>query len=1013
MIFVASILLASGQSFSVALNFDPPLPPLEASQIQTYLEDDQRNLPAPLLLKRVHRDLDLLHRFAERSCRLEPGATRLVRCQLRESPRVRHLRVEGALPYSILQSELLRRAVLRPGKRFPIKEYEAAGEEATEDHDPWRRLKERIQERLAAFIDSQGFTGTKVKLQVLPLKKEPGRVDVIIQLDPGEPHRWGEVTIQGLVEKDKAGALSRIRRFGGQFREQSLQVRLEREEVLLRKRGYVEAHADYELKRIGGQIDALVTFQLGPILVQTFHGRLLAPRALLQSKTTFFESRSAGPRQLEASSQALRSYYQRRGYFRPEIVAHDPEEASLNAEQASLERQAKAILADSSRDRREAMAQITQRRLELRERRRQMSASQRQKRHIAFHINPGRPSSCSEVRIAGIPRRLQREIQAGGILATKPPVPGRHDGYILDQDLEADRNRIKIYLEERGWLVSDVSTVLREQSSGQIQVVFAVIAGEPSYIRSISVVGASDGEEDDDGKPTPDFYEPLMAALGMRPGSPFLESTAEDLRNRTLRFYRVRGYPTTEVEVNVELLADGVSARLFVQEGRRVLFGGMILSGMDRTRRDKIEEVFTAKPGEPFDPQEFYKGAANLRSWRVFRRISVQFLGLEAGRERVWVNISVEESASQTLDLTLGFSIEDYFQLALRFRDRNILGRAWSWDTLGAYGLIIGRRSSLRSTLKMPRLLGANTDFSLEPRILYREPSRPALWDDDFLLQRHPENLLILRAAAKVAHRFSPFTTLKADYAYALEVDKTGEETVRIRTGSTTLEANWLKVDNPFNPHQGLQLRGAVKLAAPYFLGDSYFLSTVGQAAAYLPLGRSTLATNLRGGSVLELEEDAKVPPSDLFRLGGDRSVRGFSQDWVRVTHPGAISDEEGRDGHANFFAMGSLEWRIPVGTQTAGGGMAVSLFSDLGWVATELDGPAFTSNYGWSNGLAFNYVLPIGPVGLVVAHQTISPTVHEDYDPERMPEPSDYQLAPLPQALNRFGYHLTMGYVF
>jgi len=89
---------------------------------------------------------------------------------------------------------------------------------------------------------------------------------------------------------------------------------------------------------------------------------------------------------------------------------------------------------------------------------------------------------------------------------------------------------------------------------------------------------------------------------------------------------------------------------------------------------------------------------------------------------------------------------------------------------------------------------------------------------------------------------------------------------------------------------------------------------------------------------------------------------------------------------------------------------MALSLFSDLGWVASEFEGLR-RSNMGWSNGLAVNYVLPIGPVGLVVAHQTIQPTFEADYADR--PELEDYQLIPLPNPLRRIGYHLTMGYVF
>ena len=68
-----------------------------------------------------------------------------------------------------------------------------------------------------------------------------------IEINPGKPHQWGKVTIHGLKTKDLREVEGRIRPLGGPFREDVLQTRLEREEQRLRKLGYVEVHADYEV----------------------------------------------------------------------------------------------------------------------------------------------------------------------------------------------------------------------------------------------------------------------------------------------------------------------------------------------------------------------------------------------------------------------------------------------------------------------------------------------------------------------------------------------------------------------------------------------------------------------------------------------------------------------------------------------------------------------------------------------------------------------------------------------
>ncbi|MAO84241.1 MAG: hypothetical protein CMH50_10235, partial [Myxococcales bacterium] len=122
MMFGWLLLAVTSQGFQLQLEFDPPIPKVEARSIQHFLEADQRQLPSPLLIKRLHRDIDLMHRFAERTCRRQSGSTRIFVCRLVESPRVRNVKIEGRLPYSILRSDILRRAILRPGKRLPIKE---------------------------------------------------------------------------------------------------------------------------------------------------------------------------------------------------------------------------------------------------------------------------------------------------------------------------------------------------------------------------------------------------------------------------------------------------------------------------------------------------------------------------------------------------------------------------------------------------------------------------------------------------------------------------------------------------------------------------------------------------------------------------------------------------------------------------------------------------------------------------------------------------------------------------
>jgi outer membrane protein assembly factor BamA len=989
------------------LQITPPLNARAAAKLRAYLLDDHRSMNVQTRAERMTVALRGLRRFLAPTCRANANT---IRCAMQQAPMVTRMRVTGSLPFGLLKSDLLRRSSMRVGRRMPTAGFRPPN--TPEKVRSWDTFLSKVERRLSRFVDERGYAGSQVVIELKRPAKKPRTLHVNIALDIGSPLSWGDVAITGLAQEKVHKMARRLRRLGGQFRPEVLRKRVEDEEQLLREAGFVEATLDVILTRRKGQVNIALHVHRGPLLQVRFRGAAGVPHSTLHKQLTFVASRNASQAQVDASVAALRNFYQKRGFFRPDIRADDPILGAIEAEERAVGAQTQLVrrrLSNRPEARREALAALRRQRQELRVRRRQAGTLRRDERSVTFTVAPGVRTVCDSVAIAGLSDpSLEEALLSEDILVTHRPLLGRHDGRLIDREIEADEVRIKDWLEARGWFVQDVSAQLIRRAPGRIRVVFQVIAQEPTLIRSIALSGVSDGEDDDGNEVGEDLYDPLLSALRVRPGSPLLEDSAEQIRRRTLRFYRMRGYPGTTVAVRMSLMADGAQFRIAVSEGRRVLYGGLLISGLRRTNEKAVRRVFQMRPGEAFDAQRFARAAAKLRAWQVFRRVNVTWLGLDQGRDRIWVHLTLEEGTSQTLDLSLGFSIADYFQTSARWRDRNVFGRAWSWDTRAIYGLLIGKRSELRSTLRMPRLFGPRTDLSIEPLIYYREPNRPAPWVDgnnDWQLQSD-DNQLILRAQIKASHRLGPLSSLAATYSFASERTRADNQTAAVTTGSAMLEANWLNVDSPFNPHRGFHLKGSLKLAAPQLLGDAYFLAAMGHSAGFLPLGKLTLAANLRGGILHELPGNQHVAPSDMFRLGGERTLRGFAQDSVRLFSAASNDSSSGLEGHAHGFAMASLELRIPLGVQTAGSGIGLTLFSDAGIVDDGGDELGVSFNRAWSNGVALSYVLPIGPVGIVIAHQTLRPRW-----PEGAPERDDYQMFPvLPSKL---GYHLSMGYNF
>ncbi len=1010
MSLLLSLLIAAP---SLELIVEPALPVAQLTELKRFAMSIGLKGASTEVLKRLKAHLSSLDRFLKPQCTVVRDA---YRCRLQESPRIAALRITGDLPFGLLRSDLERRSSLRSGRRLPVSGF---GDAAA----PFAPLLDKIGRRLARFVDEYGYAGTRVTVALKPHGRGRGWRLAEIEVKLGTGLRWGSLEILGLPRQQAEAMRQRIRRLGGAFRADTLRDRVAEEEQDLRDRGFVEAAIDVQVEQRKALMDVRLHIRRGLRLKVFFQGPLKVPRIRLREALTFSRARSVSDDEIKASIASLRDTYQNRGYFRPSIRAEDPQLAAIDAKEELLKRQITRVrrrLKGQIKKRRKELAKIALKRQELRLVRRQLGAQSRDFRRLVFHIEPGEKARCAQVSLSGIPKAFETQVFKADILGTKPPQLGRHDGRLVDQVIKEDEARIAGYLEKQGWLVSHVEAQLIRLKAGHVRVNFVVSASPPTFIRSIGLVGVSDGEDDDwdedededekEDKPeSEDLYSPLIQALMIKAGSPLLENTAELLRQRTLSFYRRRGYPGTDVDVQMQLTGDGAQFRLIVQEGRRVRYGGLLLSGTHRTRRDIVLAAFKdARVGEPFNPQLFAKAAALLRSWRVFRRVRLRYLGLDEGRALVFVDVSVEEGISQTLDLTLGFSIEDHFQTAIAWRDRNVFGRAWNLETQGVWGLFIGKRSELRGALKLPRLFGPNTDLSFEPKVYYREPERafPSLSEQFFRLESDHD--LILKGVVKVAHRFTQFSTLVANYTYALDRDVSSGTRSAVRTGATALEGNWLKVDNPFNPKRGMQLKGALKFASPWLAGDANFVSAVGHGTVYFPVGRTTVAANLRGGALMELEASRAIAGSDLFRLGGERTVRGFGLDSIRLYREQDTDVSSGRDGHGTRFLSSSLELRIPIGLQRANSGLGLTLFSDVGWVGANDFSAPFGATFGWSNGLSANYVLPIGPVGLVIAHQTLRPTTPDGID--QAPR-ADYQLVPvLP---GRIGYHISMGYIF
>jgi outer membrane translocation and assembly module TamA len=113
--------------------------------------------------------------------------------------------------------------------------------------------------------------------------------------------------------------------------------------------------------------------------------------------------------------------------------------------------------------------------------------------------------------------------------------------------------------------------------------------------------------------------------------------------------------------------------------------------------------------------------------------------------------------------------------------------------------------------------------------------------------------------------------------------------------------------DNPFNPRRGLFHTSRLEVGAGWWLSDLAYARYQVQQYAYYPVGRATLASGLRFGS---LDVDHERNPSAMllfFHTGGGNSVRGYDDDALT---PGYVL---GLPAGGKVLLVLNQELRLPV----------------------------------------------------------------------------------------------------
>ncbi len=841
---------------------------------------------------------------------------------------------------AVFSDEITRRMRLRAG--------------AALERDPERRAQQykREAERIATYLRGEGYFEAKVAIVGNPDGDNAVRLEV--DVDKKTRYQIGRVQVEGnravptaeIVEKFRGGQLCL---FGvcllKRFSQQSLNRYIQEVIELYQKRGFpaVRVRTDYNPKSSFDRRSKTVSFKVFiserrqiDVVFEGNDPRRFPPDDL-EKRLTFDQEGSYDDVEVSDSAEAIRLYYQSRGYF----------EANVTFERTRF----------------------------------------RFLERIVFTIDPGARLQVQSILFEGNQAIETRDLSRSILTQVRSTSTFFNTSrYTTSRRLEQDAQRIAREYQKIGFANAEVTVHVSRSAEvkDSAPALAAMVASEAPtrglFVRFFIDEGPRIRVERIELMGNTLATESLESQLGFAAGQPYDREKIARGRQELKRYYFGKAYPRAEIRVEEAPGAapDSMVIRYIITENAQARFGEVLVQGNFKTDEWIIRDELGFDADKPLSLVQAERGQQNLRSTGLFNAVQVTFIDLEDGDdENVNVLVQVEERHDYRLggELAFGLSTDRGLFGEVGLLNANLLGKGLRVDVRGQYATEFD---------SVTDFLDPESDFlSIEgkvtaPRWITRRLTgglfSPRLETAAFWRQEPTERFGALTSygisvGLSRAGRSGFFKDWLLSVRYDLRQRNRDEDLVRSAGPSEDIEQAKVKtrtgafgpqilidkrrdVDgrlNPLAPTSGFKIELRALLAHEYLFGDDNFIKLgIGGQHFWQPFKRVLVSNGLRYDHGIPLGA-VLLPEVERFFAGGDTTVRGFEEDRLateiiesQVPPYNDVTRIQVLPAGGNIRLIHNFDVQVEVG-ELGGFPVASAVFIDTGLVTNSLEDFAFT----------------------------------------------------------------------
>ena len=371
----------------------------------------------------------------------------------------------------------------------------------------------------------------------------------------------------------------------------------------------------------------------------------------------------------------------------------------------------------------------------------------------------------------------------------------------------------------------------------------------------------------------------------------------------------------------------------------------MQVTGVERYDPVLVPRLARLPEGSVYDQRRLVEAQQRLASSGYFDSAYV-FVDPDGDPAAAPVQVQVREAKLQKIILGVGITTDSGPRASVEHTHQRVPGIGWRAAT------------KLQLEKKAPFAQTEWTSIPDEASWRWIALARAERLEDDALITRG-QRLRFGRTQA--GDRIDRSIYLQYDRAQVQGAGLGVNSAAQAGDGSA-LSANYVWTGRYFDslpfPSQGYGL--GFELGGGTTLGENRqpYTRTVGRWLGIKSLQRGRLAMRAEGGAVLA-KDSAALPGTQLFRTGGDSTVRGYGYRDIGIPLSNGVT------GPGRYLAVGSVEWQRPILRGGLPSEWEHTLFVDAGAVADKPQD--LRPSVGVGTGVRWRS--PIGPLQADVAY--------------------------------------------